>query len=614
MPTFEELVQRLKEIDSFYFNRKDAATQLGRSGDPRAVAPLCEALGDPVPYVRQEVAHALAKLADPEAVEPLSRALASDTDEYVRRAVAQALGVLADERSRPALQAALDDPSSTVRWAAADALKKMPAGAPSPEPGQPEDPSAAAPSAGAAVPGPTPTPPLVQGDEPAFQPPSTPEPPVETPDAGVQAPAAPELTPETRLEFELPTVYDRPRLVSPPASPEPLAEELPPVPGPFPAPPSSPPTGPPAYPPLEAAPRRQDASPLPALTVVAILLCACCPFSPWVVLFRALFGERSSSPPRVAPRPPASRVPVRPAPRAPRSASTTPQPRLEQLIQNGDLLFRAPAALWANGVEPLTFGAKTPNKGWARYAENVRLDNGQVYPRVLETHPRWTNDGVILGRYPRITIPKQGAEFRAMVRFIDGARYSDGVYYEVWGEFPGYRGIPLRRELYRGYKDTGRVQFHQDLSRFRGMTGNVVLSVHAGGRSSSQDWAAWIDPQVALLTSTNRKPVFVGGAAGAGRKGKRLVNPWGGGSPLPSGALTLYLEFASVNRSLPVRISSWKDYQRAGHTDLPTLERGQTSLWHTLRRDQPGQWAEKVFLDGAYVGEIRYAVGAGRGD
>ncbi|MDD1667364.1 MAG: HEAT repeat domain-containing protein [Methanomicrobiales archaeon] len=134
--------------------RKAAIASLGRSGDPRAVAPLValmsdenrvvreasaqalgslgelavapllEALGDPDWHIRMGSAIALRIIGDPRAVEPLMGAL-GDENRFVRREAVKSLGRMGDPRATDLLIAALADPDSGVRIRAAAALGKI---------------------------------------------------------------------------------------------------------------------------------------------------------------------------------------------------------------------------------------------------------------------------------------------------------------------------------------------------------------------------------------------------------------------------------------------------------------------------------------------------------
>lgn len=58
-----------------------------------------------------------------------------------------------------------------------------------------------------------------------------------------------------------------------------------------------------------------------------------------------------------------------------------------------DLVEEAPSALWKtggpSGTKTITFGGPDNDPdGFAMYKENVKLNDGKTYDRVLETHPR----------------------------------------------------------------------------------------------------------------------------------------------------------------------------------------------------------------------------------
>jgi HEAT repeat protein len=97
--------------------RDSAARALGALGDARAVEPLLAALDDPAVGVRRQAADALGRLLDRRAVEPLIRALSPEHDD-VRCAAAEALTFLGDARAADALAVAAYDPSPFVRHAA----------------------------------------------------------------------------------------------------------------------------------------------------------------------------------------------------------------------------------------------------------------------------------------------------------------------------------------------------------------------------------------------------------------------------------------------------------------------------------------------------------------
>ena len=93
--------------------RRDAASGLGYSKDPRAVGPLSAALKDADARVQREAAEALGKIKDPRAVEPLIAAL-KDSDKDVRKYAARTLGEINDPHAVEPLLAALKEPDLAV--------------------------------------------------------------------------------------------------------------------------------------------------------------------------------------------------------------------------------------------------------------------------------------------------------------------------------------------------------------------------------------------------------------------------------------------------------------------------------------------------------------------
>jgi HEAT repeat protein len=72
--------------------RADAAKALGEIGDPKAVDPLIDALGDKDSNVRYAAAMALGKINDEGAVEELTRVAQNGKNPNVQEAAAKALG------------------------------------------------------------------------------------------------------------------------------------------------------------------------------------------------------------------------------------------------------------------------------------------------------------------------------------------------------------------------------------------------------------------------------------------------------------------------------------------------------------------------------------------
>ncbi|MDP6364523.1 MAG: HEAT repeat domain-containing protein, partial [Candidatus Poseidoniia archaeon] len=106
----------------------DAAIELGKLGDERAVEPLIEVLGDESKMIGVNAARALGEIGDVRAVEPLIKALDDEYGEVCEYA-ARALGQIGDARAVEPLIKALGDhygpPMGWFRRHAAAALEAI---------------------------------------------------------------------------------------------------------------------------------------------------------------------------------------------------------------------------------------------------------------------------------------------------------------------------------------------------------------------------------------------------------------------------------------------------------------------------------------------------------
>jgi hypothetical protein len=176
--------------------------------------------------------------------------------------------------------------------------------------------------------------------------------------------------------------------------------------------------------------------------------------------------------------------------------------------QTIDLVAEARHAKWFNdqGTHLPFPGAPGDSRGFVRLRA-AQLEDGQPYTRILQTHPRWVANGWIEGHY-QLTIPKNSS-FEAVVGFIQGAKGSDGVFFEVsWREKNKEFLLKRLEKTYSGSLSSIRL----DLSSYGGHSGIFVLRVKAG-KSSGQDWAAWTSakivasvPPVAVLPKVVGKP------------------------------------------------------------------------------------------------------------
>jgi HEAT repeat protein len=120
----ENLIAKLNNPEKSAEDRGFAAIELGDTGDPRAIAPLLQALKDPDSWVRWHAAQALGNSKDTTAVQPLIEAL-KDEDADVRYYVVKALENIGDPRAIEPFFQALKDPVRTVQNAAKDALRNI---------------------------------------------------------------------------------------------------------------------------------------------------------------------------------------------------------------------------------------------------------------------------------------------------------------------------------------------------------------------------------------------------------------------------------------------------------------------------------------------------------
>ena len=109
-----------------------------------------------------------------------------------------------------------------------------------------------------------------------------------------------------------------------------------------------------------------------------------------------------------------------------------------------DFLARAKDADWGSGTKPVDFanpghveisygGPDTNEDGFVMIKDEVRLENGQTSGKILQTHPKWVDDGYIIGKYPAYKVGP-GDYIKGQLGFIaleDGACGAGDVVYEI---------------------------------------------------------------------------------------------------------------------------------------------------------------------------------------
>jgi len=182
-----------------------------------------------------------------------------------------------------------------------------------------------------------------------------------------------------------------------------------------------------------------------------------------------------------------------------------------------DLIAKASSAVWINSDRAtLPFGVDRQAAGTVKYMNNVRMEDGKTYERVLFTHPQWKRQGTLAGTFYNITIPKDGGKLIIAGGLLQDTSGSDGVAFLAYFYPTGIRAKVISRKI------TGRVlgnhvcsftaiknqkinRVEGDLSRYAGQTGTLTLMVDARG-SSSSDSAAWTEAKLILGEAQKSKP------------------------------------------------------------------------------------------------------------
>jgi hypothetical protein len=127
------------------------------------------------------------------------------------------------------------------------------------------------------------------------------------------------------------------------------------------------------------------------------------------------------------------------------------------------------------------------------YKYNVKMEDGNSYARVLETHPQWVYEGSIFGWYGPLTIPA-GSKFIAKVGFLDGAQGTDGVEFRL-----AFRESTTLKETMLvdvpAKYDGKLTDIDTSLDAIAGKTGQILLVVVAAG-SPNSDWATWTEAKI----------------------------------------------------------------------------------------------------------------------
>ena len=184
--------------------------------------------------------------------------------------------------------------------------------------------------------------------------------------------------------------------------------------------------------------------------------------------------------------------------------------------QEIDLIEKAAEAQWRNSAgQEVRFGLRQESLGIAKYEQDVVLEDGKQYKRVLLTHPQGKDFGMIMGVFPSLSIPEGGGKLIGAGGFIQGAQRTDGVKFLIQFKRTGEkeeadRKVRIQRKPAAEMSpiDSGTIlsafdarydgkidRIEYDLSQQAGQTGDLILIVQAGP-SSAYDWAVWTEAKL----------------------------------------------------------------------------------------------------------------------
>ncbi|MEA3350879.1 MAG: NBR1-Ig-like domain-containing protein [Chloroflexota bacterium] len=168
-----------------------------------------------------------------------------------------------------------------------------------------------------------------------------------------------------------------------------------------------------------------------------------------------------------------------------------------------DFIARADEAEWGSGTTPMDFdnpgttdidygGPDTDANGFAMVKDGTKLEDGDLGGKILETHPKWVNDGYIIGRYPAYDVGS-GDYIKGHLGFIAFADGSCGggdakfrIYYTIGNDMGTLSQLGSWHETCDGTMK----KINIDINSLKGKTVHFYLVVLANG-SAGQDWAVW---------------------------------------------------------------------------------------------------------------------------
>jgi len=148
-------------------------------------------------------------------------------------------------------------------------------------------------------------------------------------------------------------------------------------------------------------------------------------------------------------------------------------------------------ATWTSGAGSLSCpGGTGDGEGFVIAVGGMELEDGSTWPKALETHPQWIDDGWIQGKYHLPSPIQAGDRFVAKVGFLKDAATGNVKFMVTAGTNGGGTAWTQVKPYNNSLVD---VSFEFP-PIFVGSS-YVSLRVLANG-SSSQDWAVWVEPRI----------------------------------------------------------------------------------------------------------------------
>lgn len=159
-----------------------------------------------------------------------------------------------------------------------------------------------------------------------------------------------------------------------------------------------------------------------------------------------------------------------------------------------DLVETASQATWSSSAGPVTFGEEPGANGAAKLAGQQIMADGRAYGGpMLHTRPAG-NEYFVEGTFPEVTIPEQGAVFRARAAYAKGG--GDRTGFQIMPVFVDEEGAHVLTDWAKGAVDGTMAFLEADLKPLAGRTGRLVLYVNGLGIDNTKDDVFWLEARI----------------------------------------------------------------------------------------------------------------------